>query len=262
MDVDREAGGGTGSARRRRERRLRADLKHARMSVAMALAESQHHSAHRPKMAREVEWGSEQCYTTTIWSTPTPQPELFELSFDEEPCGVRPDRLFVVRRRKRFCGVQWSRSSTQCRWSRCSTALGRRWWNSWWTSSLLSISRFASRQLKCPRSSSRTSLRDSRVANRGWLAEVPTILYFLKQTVDILQFPVLVCVVVEIFKVFTPEQDSTALTVEQIVNTPVSLEGFRPGQGSASTSFSHSSAGVLDDADEPFEGFFSHFSPA
>ena len=42
------------------------------------------------------------------------------------------------------------------------------------------------------------------------------------------------------------------------------LPGFRPGQGSAaSSSFSHSPAGVLDTADEPFDGFFfSHFSPA
>ena len=48
MYVAREAeGGGTGSARRRRERRLRAYLRYARMSVAMALAESTHHSAPR-----------------------------------------------------------------------------------------------------------------------------------------------------------------------------------------------------------------------
>ena len=47
-----DAGGGTGSARRRRERRLRAYLKYAQMSVAMALAESTHHSAQRQKTAR------------------------------------------------------------------------------------------------------------------------------------------------------------------------------------------------------------------
>ena len=54
MDVDRDvAGGGTGSARRRRERRLCAFLRFARRSVAMALAESTHHSAPRgQKMAR------------------------------------------------------------------------------------------------------------------------------------------------------------------------------------------------------------------
>ena len=47
-----DAGGGTGSARRRRERRLRSHLRHERMAVAMALAESTHHSAQRHKMAR------------------------------------------------------------------------------------------------------------------------------------------------------------------------------------------------------------------
>ena len=47
-----EAGGGTGSARRRRERRLRSHLRHERMAVAMALAESTHHSAQRQKTAR------------------------------------------------------------------------------------------------------------------------------------------------------------------------------------------------------------------
>ena len=47
-----DAGGGTGSARRRRERRLRSHLRHERMAVAMALAESTHHSAQRQKTAR------------------------------------------------------------------------------------------------------------------------------------------------------------------------------------------------------------------
>ena len=34
MDVERDAGGGTGSARRRRERRLRSMLRHERMNSA------------------------------------------------------------------------------------------------------------------------------------------------------------------------------------------------------------------------------------
>ena len=38
-------GGGTGSARRRRERRLRSFLRHERMAVAMALPEFKHHSS-------------------------------------------------------------------------------------------------------------------------------------------------------------------------------------------------------------------------
>ena len=53
-DVDHA---GSGSARRRRERRLRAYLRYARMSVAMALAEVNHHSApRRPKTARARGW--------------------------------------------------------------------------------------------------------------------------------------------------------------------------------------------------------------
>ena len=47
-----DAGGGTGCATRRRERRLRSHLRHERMAVAMALAESTHHSAQRQKTAR------------------------------------------------------------------------------------------------------------------------------------------------------------------------------------------------------------------
>ena len=46
------AGGGTGSARRWRERCLCSFLRHERMAVATALAESQHHGAQRQKTAR------------------------------------------------------------------------------------------------------------------------------------------------------------------------------------------------------------------
>ena len=46
-----DVGGGTGCARRRRERRLRSHLRHERMAVEMALAESTH-SAQRQKTAR------------------------------------------------------------------------------------------------------------------------------------------------------------------------------------------------------------------
>ena len=90
----REAeGGGTGSARRRRERRLRAYLKYARMSVAMALAECSHHSAPRgQRMARAREEDQEVHSTATVRTTdPPPEPELFNLY--EEPGGVRPPLL-------------------------------------------------------------------------------------------------------------------------------------------------------------------------
>ena len=49
------AAGGTSSARRRRERRLRAWTKHERLSVAMALAEKLHHSANRTVLPKKEE---------------------------------------------------------------------------------------------------------------------------------------------------------------------------------------------------------------
>ena len=49
------AAGGTSSARRRRERRLRSWAKHERLSVAMALAEKLHHSAYRTVLPKEEE---------------------------------------------------------------------------------------------------------------------------------------------------------------------------------------------------------------
>ena len=58
MNVERDAGGGTGSARRRREGRLRSMSRHERMSVAMDLAESTHHSAQRLKTAIAREGGT------------------------------------------------------------------------------------------------------------------------------------------------------------------------------------------------------------
>ena len=40
-------------------------------------------------------------YTATIRDPPTPQPELFELSFEEEPSGARQDQLLEVRPQER-----------------------------------------------------------------------------------------------------------------------------------------------------------------
>ena len=72
LDVDRDEGGGTGSACRRRERRLRAYLKYARMSVAMALAQSHHQSGQRQKTARAGEWVREKEHGE-VPEAPTPQ---------------------------------------------------------------------------------------------------------------------------------------------------------------------------------------------
>ena len=72
------------------------------MTVAIALAERTHHSSRGQTIARAGVLGREMIYTATIRDpthlhppTHTPQPELFSLH-EEEPGGVRPDRLFAV----------------------------------------------------------------------------------------------------------------------------------------------------------------------
>ena len=55
MNVERDGDGGTGSARRRRQRRLHSFLRHERMAVAMALAERLHHSANVTDLRKEEE---------------------------------------------------------------------------------------------------------------------------------------------------------------------------------------------------------------
>ena len=82
------------AALRRRQRRLRSWLRHERMTVAMALVERTHHSSRGQTIARVGVWGREMNHTATIQDIPTPQPEFFSL--EEEPGGVRPDRLFAV----------------------------------------------------------------------------------------------------------------------------------------------------------------------
>ena len=91
-----DTGGGTGIARRRRERRLRAYLRYARMSVVMALAECQHHSAQRQRTA--IAWEEErEKHDTAVFRTtvPPPDPEIFDLF--EELSGGRPPLLVEVR---------------------------------------------------------------------------------------------------------------------------------------------------------------------
>ena len=74
-----------------RDRRLRAYLKYARMSVAVALAECQHHTAQRQKTARAGREEQVALHGHGPEQLPS-QPELFQL-FEEEPCGSRPPCL-------------------------------------------------------------------------------------------------------------------------------------------------------------------------
>ena len=100
------ADGGTGSARRRRERRLRSMLRHERMTVAMALAEKLHHSSRGQRMARAGEEDLELHYTAEFRTHPPPQAAgtvYFAMDVDDVPAalGSQPDRLSEVRPQER-----------------------------------------------------------------------------------------------------------------------------------------------------------------
>ena len=106
----RDDGGGAGSARRRRERRLRSLLRHERMAVAMALAESTHHSAQRQKTARAGGWerGELHGHGPEHPSFQAAGAQYFSMDDDEEaPAAARPAPVEEVQppgRQERHCG--------------------------------------------------------------------------------------------------------------------------------------------------------------
>ena len=86
---------GSGSARRRRERRLRSWLRHERMTVRMELTAALHHSAFK---GAGFETHDAPRSKKTVNSKRGA--ELFSL-FEEELGGTRPDRLSDVRPQER-----------------------------------------------------------------------------------------------------------------------------------------------------------------
>ena len=86
----------TGAAQRRKQRRLRSWWRHEQQSIAAALATFQHHSSRGQRKARAGEEESETKYTAKFRTTSPPQPELFQL-FEEEPGGLRPTGLVEPR---------------------------------------------------------------------------------------------------------------------------------------------------------------------
>ena len=86
---------GSGSARRRRERRLRSWLRHERMTVRMELTAALHHSAFKGAGPETHDAPRSQ---KTVNSKR--EAELFSL-FEEELGGTRPDRLSDVRPQER-----------------------------------------------------------------------------------------------------------------------------------------------------------------
>ena len=86
------------SARRRRERRLRAQWRHEQQTVAMALAAATHHSAQRGQRTASAEatYDALRSQTTSVAG----DTEFFSL-FEEELGGTRPDGLYEVRPQER-----------------------------------------------------------------------------------------------------------------------------------------------------------------
>ena len=181
------------AADRRRQRRLRQFLRHERLSVAMALAETLHHSSRGQRFARAGGGGARGARRVT-----TTEPLLPRRS---SGCiaewGARPGRSQTLGRRNGSSGTPWSTLSTSSAarlWCRFSTLLCRSWWNSCQTcsSSLTSLRLFPSRLSKCPRFFLRTYLCARFCVTRSWQNKTLTFLVVEGE------FPV--------FKVFFPDR--------------------------------------------------------
>ena len=79
-----------GAARRRRERRLRAYLKYAWMSVAMALAEARHHTAPRGQVTARAEATNDAPRSQTTSAARDTGTDFFAMSEDSDVVGRWP----------------------------------------------------------------------------------------------------------------------------------------------------------------------------
>ena len=153
-------------------------------------------------------------------------PDLFQL-FEEERRGFRPEAMHLCRRGGQLDGY---------------------FLDSW-------IARWPSRLSQCPRSCSscpsRAVLREPQTV--GHVVEVPTILHFLKQTVDT---PVPRSAVTGGQQGSSPGQSSSKRTAKQIADIPVSggeRHDFPPDP--------HPSVLPADLLGEPIQGFFFRTFP-
>ena len=300
-------------AARRRQRRLRQWLRHERLSVAMALAEMSHHTAPRgQKTARAREEDHEMHYTATVRTHPPHQvagTEYYELS-DEDVVparGSRPPCLGEPRGpQERDLPRTVEQIAVYAPMVQILDAPVTQM-----VEQLPDVMRFFDFLLPDPEQvievpkilldevPMRTVVRDTQLAEQP--AEVPTILYFLKQRIpeQIVDTPVpyggrgvsgglqgflpghveqtvdfpAPCSSVRRLQGFLPEQSSTVTSsssserisernVEQIAVSRGFGEGLQDFlPGQSSSSSSHGPARIAETLDEPGEGGFSHFSP-
>ena len=157
----RDADGGTGSARRRRERRLRSWAKHERLSVAMALAEKLHHSANRTVSPKKDD--VEQHHALRGQPGQGPPRSTFSLA----ACACR-SQWGSLSCRLGFSGTPWSRGSSTRRTCRSWALLRRRWRTSCGMCSGPWTARLLSRLSKCPNCRVLRVLPVRLVWNRRW----------------------------------------------------------------------------------------------
>ena len=93
-------GAHAGTAKRRRERRLRAMLRHERMTVAMVLSEKKHHTSRGQRKDRTTGEEYVMNYTVKLRKTPHPKAAATKdyptaLDVGGDAVGERPDALFA-----------------------------------------------------------------------------------------------------------------------------------------------------------------------
>ena len=127
-------------------------LRHERQTVAVALAECQHHRA-------QPRGGFEKKYTAILWKHPLPRSLARSTSTSTtKACQSSGARGLTVSptsgRRSESRGAVWCRTSTLCRSSHSSTSLSRSWWTRWWKCgrSPTPLCLTSRRSSKCPRS--------------------------------------------------------------------------------------------------------------
>ena len=144
-----------GSAKRRRERRLRQFLRHERCSWPRRTTTPPHGDRRWPGAGG----GFEVHYTAKFRKHPPPRSPARSTSFSttiaSRSSGARGRTgcLPCLGRRSKSRGASWSRSSTQHPSSRFSTLLSRSWWTPWWNCGRSSTTccLTSSRSSKCPR---------------------------------------------------------------------------------------------------------------
>ena len=184
------ADGGTGSARRRRQRRLRSFLRHERMAVAMALAETNHHSAPRRPMMARARGEESEMNNATGQMTPPPRAastEYFRMDDDGDVLAARPlaldeqrSQVRVLRRTVEQIGdvdplVPALADSVPQMVDQLVAVLAR--YDMPLADQVIDVPK-----VSCPARCGRTVLCTPQTAEQ--MVTVPTILYFLKQTVD------------------------------------------------------------------------------